>query len=192
MAPSAEFEFPIEARIALLCIPKQLHLAKQKRRIVDAKIDAVPIAKLGVLRPGTGGVAVKDRAQQGEIVGDIGAQARPDRGKRRGGATAWHIQRQADRPSQRGIGEDVGVFRGHELGVSGKLPGAEGELGAPLLLEPHLVKPRGWQRLDAADIQKIEQGPARKASAMNLEEVGMERELAHAGKLFKVDIDGEV
>src|SRR3977135_142057 len=74
VTPAAKLELPVQAGIAFLCIPEELRFAEQERWIIDAKIDPITSAKLRVRRAWPRGIAVKDGADQREIVGDVRAQ----------------------------------------------------------------------------------------------------------------------
>jgi hypothetical protein len=107
MTPAAKLELSVQARIAFLCIPEKLRFAEQERWITDAKIYSITIAKLRILSAGSRGIAVKDGAHQGEIIGDVRAQPCAHRREWRRGTGTRHVEGKAYRPAQRRIDESV-------------------------------------------------------------------------------------
>src|SRR4051794_35598474 len=100
MPPAADLEFTVEPGIALLCVPEKLRFAEQQRRIVDAEVEAVSVPKLRVARSGSRRVSIEHRADQGQIVADLGAQPRPHRGQWRRWPAARKIDCRDRRPAK--------------------------------------------------------------------------------------------
>jgi hypothetical protein len=65
-------------------------------------------------------------------------------------------------------------------------------LGAPLLLEIGFVQPRRRQRLDAAHHQEVLQIAAGQPVPVNLEHVGVKRELVDPDELLEIGVDREI
>jgi hypothetical protein len=174
MMPATDLQGSAAVVIGRDVLPAELHLSKHQRRIVDAEVQAVAVALLRIADAGACGIAVENRRENRDVVAELSAQARADRRERRRGTAGRQVDRGDGRPTQRGIGEDVGIFAGDELAIRRQLPGADRPLVVEkLLFEICLIEPDRRQRLDPADDEEIAQVAARQAVAVNGEDVGV-------------------
>ena len=59
MQPEAQFQFAVETGVSFLAAPEKLRFPQNQWRIFDAKIDAVAIAQLRIVRTWSRRIAVK-------------------------------------------------------------------------------------------------------------------------------------
>src|SRR5581483_9768908 len=81
--PAAEFDGPRQTLGVLLLIIGVLDLADHERRIVDTEVQSVPIARLRIVGPGPGGIAVEDRCERRDVLVELGLDPRADGRERR-------------------------------------------------------------------------------------------------------------
>ena len=193
MIPASRREIAGQRTAANLDIVVEADLPDDPWRVVDAKRQAVIVAKLRVAVSRPRRIAVEDRAEDGDLVRERGLDANAGHRDRRRRTAGRQVGGLDGRPAERAVDEQIVGLAVEELDVGRLLADPDVQrVVVKALLEIGVVEPRVGQRLDLADGRQIVDVVARQPAAVDLVGVGEESAAGPADQLFEVGIDREI